>query len=656
MNSSRSNKGLAILAVALVITSCNDRLEAGRDDGNHISFSASIASSPLTRAEGDENFVTEDGLSVCVQPWGAPAPKTRTAFAGKPDPGTDRERINWIDGDKVRIYSPQANAVDRSASPETPEKNGLTHSYATFKVIGGTTTPEKHEGTLERDGNYTLRWSNETSYDFYGVYPPSDNFSYESTRAVLNSCSIPSQQSLTPNMSYAYMWACEEGKARNSNVSLSFHPLFTAYEISLTADDDIAAKTLTKVSLFSATDDLCGTFSAPFSSSFPKAQIENVSNNGKEVVIENVNSQLHASNPATFILFTLPTDQTNLTLSLTFSDDTILKLPLKQKNPGTEEWDWYTVPACSKVYITSKVSAAANINWDLQNIEIELVSIADHPDPEDEFWRGYQNDYNDNAGVTYQNYTGGSEALPIVWKGSIDEFVTLRVKGTVVNRDDPSDTRPATEGELKDIQWTCTGGVGASITSETATGESIEFYPGHDVSTITFTAKDPSNPEEIQDEWKCVVWTIISEMSNRYYVENDLPNGEQKWYDFVYVNKDEEKDEEIVMRFSFKRHDNTLITYDWGVLPPGCTSANWGIYTNGWQIINPSNNPEDYVITMTSSDPNVPTMFCKFLRPFTSTLTSAANIAYCVVLYGRLTRRTVPISPGGITVNPKTSD
>ena len=380
---------LAILATALAFTSCKDRLEEQeKTEDTAITFSAAIGSAPLTRAEMEESFVTEEGLVVSVQPWGAQAPQTRTVYAGK-EPGATKERIEWTTGDKVGIFSPQANAIDRDEffgeywwKTYNPRKNLGNYSYADYEVIGGASTQETHKGTLKRDyGFYDLHWSDESSYDFYGLYPAGVGrygFNFNSGSPKVRFSVLPSSQPLTPNMrEYAYMWAYESSKPKYSNVCLTFYPLFTAYEIALTADESIAAKTLTKVSISSECDYLWGGFDAQFSNLFPKPSITVLTENsyGKEVAIEYLNTQLSTTSPTTFTLLTIPTDQTELTLSLTFSDNTVLKLTLKEKNTQTGEWDWYIVPACSKVHITSQVTGSVD-DWEYVFSELSNVVAA----------------------------------------------------------------------------------------------------------------------------------------------------------------------------------------------------------------------------------------------------------------------------------------
>ena len=226
----------ALLAATLFVTACSDEelINEGRvpaADGSEIIFG------------GRAGFENND-------------PKGRTIYSGKlyTFDGKDFERIDWIDGDKIEIYSPQAS-------------NGPSAHY---NITGFTTDDEsKQDGTnkgsdyayLERQGESSLQWNGDGEHTFYAMYPSSTMFNkvnedgsiitveqgIKLDGSVVNG-TVPTSQSgtvtedkekpgnyiITPNMNYAYMVAKTTAKRQEGQyVGLSFVPIVTAVEIEM---------------------------------------------------------------------------------------------------------------------------------------------------------------------------------------------------------------------------------------------------------------------------------------------------------------------------------------------------------------------------------------------------------------------------------------
>lgn len=183
--------------------------------------------------------------------------KTRTVYTGnvwteKDETGATKsyEGVNWVSGDKVRIFCKEANGTKVA---------DYTVNATNTDAITGT---EKHEVGLTKIGNVGLQWSNADEYDFYAVYPSPQQYPLTSenkvdptySESVLNGNTdvkgvIPGVQTyrklvnnggsyvLHPKMEYAYMVA--RHKVTNADkvakeVYLSFVPIATAVEIELT--------------------------------------------------------------------------------------------------------------------------------------------------------------------------------------------------------------------------------------------------------------------------------------------------------------------------------------------------------------------------------------------------------------------------------------
>lgn len=149
------------------------------------------------------------------------------------------QTINWVDGDRVMLYSPQAYVP------------GATGSYVEYQVSSaGNTTGVLSKVNASAPG---LQWGDADEHTFYGVYPALSQlgdtyrglFSFNGT--VLTGY-IPTTQYHTIsetaggyqakcNMNYAHMAARATAlKSQSANgVSLDFYPIVTALDITLTA-------------------------------------------------------------------------------------------------------------------------------------------------------------------------------------------------------------------------------------------------------------------------------------------------------------------------------------------------------------------------------------------------------------------------------------
>ena len=140
----------ALLAATLFITACSDEelINEGRvpaADGSEIIFG------------GRAGFENSDNGS-------------RTIYTGVTytHGGKTYERIDWIDGDKIEIYSPEAS-------------NGPSSHYK----ITSFTTGDENEGTsgkgsdyayLERLNESSLQWNGDGDHTFYAMYPSASMF------------------------------------------------------------------------------------------------------------------------------------------------------------------------------------------------------------------------------------------------------------------------------------------------------------------------------------------------------------------------------------------------------------------------------------------------------------------------------------------------
>ena len=169
---------------------------------------------------------------------------TKTAYSGEVVNGA--ERIDWIaaasgvQGDKVAIVM-----LNNDGGRATD-----------YRVTGVSASSEKSIGTLTPVGE-AFQWG-EGNHDFYAIYPSpsvdaswSNNFfGWPGDFAGTLSLTYPKNQVVTadsdnlgvylPDMKYAYMYAQIEDVAPVGTVNLSFSPIYTAFEISISAGENEA--------------------------------------------------------------------------------------------------------------------------------------------------------------------------------------------------------------------------------------------------------------------------------------------------------------------------------------------------------------------------------------------------------------------------------
>lgn len=161
-------------------------------------------------------------------------PQTRTVYE-------DRLQINWVENDEIGICSPSDNVLP---SVEGGPKN------ATYKVTALNADGHPHHAKIEASvqGTY-LKWGNDlnTPAVFYGAYPaerivtyPQENSDVFSMKYYTNQeCEVYSSVNgvyLTkPDMKNAYMMAKNELTPIGDHVLLSFDPIMTTPDITITA-------------------------------------------------------------------------------------------------------------------------------------------------------------------------------------------------------------------------------------------------------------------------------------------------------------------------------------------------------------------------------------------------------------------------------------
>ncbi len=343
----------------------------------------------------DVEHLDKQGKTVNFKASAENTKLTRTEYSGQrfTDGGVTKERINWVVGDKIRIWSDKAYA-----------RNDESLNYADYKVVS-VEASSNHKSSAKianvgssdsaNDGN-GLVWGTGT-HRFYSLYPSPDvnaaiHYQEINTDECYLKVTMPANQSYTlqddgvtlkPDMNYAYMFAAVE-TAYDSKVELHYRPLFTAFQFTVDSgfDDEM---TLYNFSLINTDTSLAnsgpaGEFklflvansdpdrsSASFSFAGPAT--------GQPDTLETVNVRFNGTDglkvtkgsPATFVVFARPQSYNRLAISFETSAGT-KSLELKDG-----DGEWLTFGACTKTDINLSLPGTINYVLTLDVPETGLV-------------------------------------------------------------------------------------------------------------------------------------------------------------------------------------------------------------------------------------------------------------------------------------------
>lgn len=267
--------------------------------------------------------------------------ETKVAYSGQTE--GNFERIDWKDGDRIRVFSNKALTWKRDGSAGNPQ--------ATYVIKGNTVTADgrfsrANVSVVNSQDEGGLQWDETVGeHIFMALYPdqmPSGASSFVYGPAGKRfPCSFntvqPHLQSGTSDMSYAYLFArTKVNRAQTREVKLSFYPLFTAFEFQLVdGENNNPTWNLKKLELIS-NKSICGKekWLAMYQYDHLDWSYDDTEEGHNSVMVDNINATLptNTSNPK-FIRFFggMNTDvEHQLTLRLTFGDDDVRELELKQ--------------------------------------------------------------------------------------------------------------------------------------------------------------------------------------------------------------------------------------------------------------------------------------------------------------------------------------
>lgn len=172
-------------------------------------------------------------------------PDSRTVYSGDTytSNGATFERIDWVTGDVVEIYSPQATGTN-------PAHYTVTQDSVDPDGNEGNSTGDQHdEGYLTKLSEGGLQWGSNEQHTFYAMYPSQgDNATLGINGDKINA-TIPNEQhavgakvtttndlshyEFMPDMRFAYMVAKKNITPATTSVSLDFKPIVTAIRVEL---------------------------------------------------------------------------------------------------------------------------------------------------------------------------------------------------------------------------------------------------------------------------------------------------------------------------------------------------------------------------------------------------------------------------------------
>ena len=175
---------------------------------------------------------------------------TRTVYGEETSSGFP---IYWVNGDKVRVASPQCLSGRNSAEYKIAV-NGTTQNYAT---------------SMTKTGDYGVQWGDAATADFYSIYPSSASTSLEvngNTNTVTTTLHVDDTQFTTTDngtsdyfsvqpaeMGNVVMYAKSTASKTDPAVELHYIPFSTVLEFEINAPNEAAADKQTEITIHSLT-------------------------------------------------------------------------------------------------------------------------------------------------------------------------------------------------------------------------------------------------------------------------------------------------------------------------------------------------------------------------------------------------------------------
>lgn len=181
--------------------------------------------------------------------FGATLPGTRTIYGEETSTGFP---VYWVDGDKVKVASPQCMSGRNNAEYQVNVKTA-TQNYAT---------------SLTRTGDYGVQWGSADVADFYSIYPSNEGtqLNVSDARNVTATLQVAASQfanitdkgtsiyAQPAEMGNVVMYAKTTGVTKEENVvNLHYTPFSTVIEFEITAPDTYSGNQKSEITIQSLT-------------------------------------------------------------------------------------------------------------------------------------------------------------------------------------------------------------------------------------------------------------------------------------------------------------------------------------------------------------------------------------------------------------------
>lgn len=273
---------------------------------------------------------------------------TKTSYGSIDGIDQNYQMLNWVEGDKIRLYSPQAVKIYTDSE-----------HFADYQVSTIETESTVSIARMLAVGN-GLGWTEGMHY-FYGLYPSPQSNAHAAMAAgegnsVSITGSIPAAQTLSwaadgstmvgsPDMSYAYMYASASAQPADGGVDLSFSPMFTAFQFEVgLGENDSVRLTRFRLSTSDATKPLSGTFTVSGVQGSETISCTGAVSSPTELTV-NMDITLTTGKTLALTVFALPHALTQLTVSFTGDEIGTRTLDLKQDS------SWMSFAGCKKYRI-----------------------------------------------------------------------------------------------------------------------------------------------------------------------------------------------------------------------------------------------------------------------------------------------------------------
>lgn len=224
--------------------------------------------------------------------------------------GKTIQPIDWIQGDMIRIYSPDC----KRASWNQPQQWA---DYKIKSVKASQDDPTVSLGTLENVQEVGLAWADAGNHTFYGIYPSPATTEGDTPDGTTGkfAYTIPDAQEIGAQMSYAFMTGAAAANAgvTGDAVLLEFTPGFTAFKIQMT----LAEPTIIHgFEMNSTSTNLAGACTVTYTGVTPGYAC---ASDKKKITVDFNDKQYAANASFEIILFAAPIDLKDLSISFNVS-------------------------------------------------------------------------------------------------------------------------------------------------------------------------------------------------------------------------------------------------------------------------------------------------------------------------------------------------